>query len=816
MSERQDGNAPQSLGTVGSVTERVRDLVQRARNEVFLPWRRSTYARAEGRPLYARLLFGLAIPVCFLWVALAAGLNIFVPQLERVVELNTLSFLPDDAPSVQALSNMSKHFGHGGSNNAVAVLLEGQSPLGDESRRYYRDLVAKFDADKKHVVGLIDVWLNPPLAPAAESADKKASFLYLYLSGNIGSAEGMQSTRVVRDIIASSPPPAGVKVYLTGPAAVVNDELVAINQSTMRVILACALLVTLIMFVTYRSPITGGGPLIVVVIALLSARQIVALLSGHQIIGVSGFASSLLAGVVLGAGTNYGIFLLGRYQEARRAGEDPTTAYYTALTGVQHVVVASGLTVASATACLAFTRLAIFSSSGLPCTIGVLTTLAAALTLGPAMLALASRFGLYEPRGQYSTRRWRRIATRVVRWPGPVLAASIAVLAVATLALPAYVVSYDERAAQPRNTEANLGLVAADRHLPPDILNPSLLFVESDHDMRNPADLIALAKLTNAVFSVDGVRAVQGITRPLIAPLPQGTLTYQAGYIGERIIQTTKVASARLQQVAALSDRIGQLSTVVQGLQSALDTAQGGFDRSIHSGQDLQKQLVDVVTKARSIRDDAQPLTQSADQLLNTIPNCSAIQYCSAAATGLSLLDNLNQFDEHKFQDLLDGVQVASSSLPQLGAQIHTLGAFLDDMQQTLAPLRGLLEGLGPQVAEIAEFSKEVADSFSSGDPSASFFIPSQAFKSPLFKSALPYFFSPDGKITRIVVMGEMNAFSRESMDYTARWSRLSTAEPVVEHRLTPTTPLVARAGSLVPRTGAGRASASSGTTGIV
>lgn len=34
MSERQDGNAPQSLGTVGSVTERVRDLVQRAQRSV--------------------------------------------------------------------------------------------------------------------------------------------------------------------------------------------------------------------------------------------------------------------------------------------------------------------------------------------------------------------------------------------------------------------------------------------------------------------------------------------------------------------------------------------------------------------------------------------------------------------------------------------------------------------------------------------------------------------------------------------------------------------------------------------------------------
>src|SRR5690625_8019314 len=105
-------------------------------------------------------------------------------------------------------------------------------------------------------------------------------------------------------------------------------------------------------------------------------RSAVALLVNHHVIGVSIFASALVAVIVLGAGIDYGIFLLGRYQEARRAGADPTTAYYTALRGVQHIIIASGLTIAGATACMTFTRLAIFSTSGLPCTIAVVITLA--------------------------------------------------------------------------------------------------------------------------------------------------------------------------------------------------------------------------------------------------------------------------------------------------------------------------------------------------------------------------------------------------------------------------------------------------------
>ncbi|MGL6234706.1 MAG: RND family transporter [Segniliparus sp.] len=709
------------------------------------------------------------MPVIVAWLLLASWLNLAVPRLEQVVERHALSFLPDEASSVKALANMGRYFGQGSTNNVVTVLLEGSTPLDEDAHRYYAALTQKLRTDKKHVVNIVDVWSDPMLSSAFQSSDKKAAFVYINLTGNMGTALALESTQAVRDAVSAASPPAGLKVYVTGPSAVVNDELVAINRSSVRMIFTCALLIVLIMLFVYRSPITGGGPLLVVAIALATARQIVAFLGEHEIMGVSIFASSLLAGIILGAGTDYGIFLLGRYQEARRAGEDPTTAYYTALSGVQHIIFASGLTIAGATACMVFTRLSIFSTSGLPCTIGVLTMLAAALTLGPAMLALASRFGLYEPRGQRSPRRWRRIATRTVRWPLPVLAGSVAVLLAALLILPTYTVSYNELAAQPDTTEANLGLEAADRHLPTNILNPNMLLVESDHDMRNPADLIALAKMTNAIYGVDGVRAVQGITRPLTSPLLQGTLPYQAGYIGERMSQTVQTTIARLQDIAALSERIGQLSTVVQGLQRALASAEQGLGHAVHSGNELQAQLLDVLEKARSIRDDVQPLAESGGQLLDSIPNCENIPYCHAAVTGLSLLDDLDQFDEHKIQDVLDGASTASNALPQLDVQISALGKFLADMQQMLAPLRSLLDTVMPQLDEIKQFTEEVSNSFVAGNPSEFFFLPKAAFDSPLMQSALRVYFSPDGKATRMLVMGEMNAFSKESMDCSAR-----------------------------------------------
>lgn len=492
-----------------SIRDRTGGLLAKMRGELALSLDRTRFRRSSGRPLLARLMYFFALPVIAIWLVIAGGLNIFVPQIETVVNGHAKSFLPDEASSVQAIVKMGENFGGAGTNNFVYVLLEGDEPLGDEARSYYSALLDRLTQDKKHVNAAMDLWSNPDFAPASESSDGKASYVLLNLAGNMGTALAMESTQAARDIMADFPPPNGISVFLTGPSAVVNDELVAINDSMILLIVACAFLVGLVLLCVYRSPITAAMPLLTVGAGLGVSRPVVAFLGQHEILGVSIFASALLAVIVLGAGTNYGIFLLGRYQEARRAGEDPETAYFSAIRGVQHIIIASGLTVAGATACMSVTRLAMFSTSGFPCTIAICITLAAALTMGPALLSIGSRLGFLEPGAQSSLRRWRRIATTVVRWPGPVLAASLTVLVLALLVLPTFTPSFNERRAQPSDSLANQGFAAADRHLPPNIMSPSIFLVESDHDLRNPADLIALAKLTNAVVELPGVSAVQ-------------------------------------------------------------------------------------------------------------------------------------------------------------------------------------------------------------------------------------------------------------------------------------------------------------------
>src|SRR5262249_41753579 len=110
-------------------------------------------------------------------------------------------------------------------------------------------------------------------------------------------------------------------------------------------------------------------------------------------------------------------------------------AYYTAYRGVAKVVLASGLTIAGAIFCLSFTRLPYFKTLGAPGAVGMLVTVAVALTLIPAVMAAGSRFGLFDPKRLISTRGWQRMGTGLLGGPAPFFVEKLAVALVGLLTL---------------------------------------------------------------------------------------------------------------------------------------------------------------------------------------------------------------------------------------------------------------------------------------------------------------------------------------------------------------------------------------------
>lgn len=349
--------------------------------------------RHAARPFIPRMIRTFAVPIILGWLVTIAVLNVTVPQLETVGQIQAVSMSPDAAPSMISMKHIGKVFEEGDSDSAAMIVLEGQRPLGDAAHAFYDQMIGRLQADTTHVQSLQDFWGDPLTATGAQSSDGKAAYVQVKLAGNQGESLANESVEAVKTIVERLAPPPGVKVYVTGSAALVADQQQAGDRS-LQVIEAVTFTVIIVMLLlVYRSIITSAIMLTMVVLGLLATRGGVAFLGFHRIIGLSTFATNLLVVLAIAAATDYAIFLIGRYQEARGLGQDRESAYYTMFGGTAHVVLGSGLTIAGATFCLSFTRLPYFQTLGVPLAIGMLIVVAAALTLGPAIIAVTSRFG---------------------------------------------------------------------------------------------------------------------------------------------------------------------------------------------------------------------------------------------------------------------------------------------------------------------------------------------------------------------------------------------------------------------------------------
>src|ERR1700757_2608140 len=396
------------------------------------------------RPTMPRLIRWFAVPIIIGWIALTVIVNVVAPQLEVVGERHAAPMAPMDAPSMKAMMRLGHNFREFDSNSTVTIILEGQQGLGESAHRYYDSIIHQLEQDPRHVQHIQNFWADRLTAAGAQSADAKGAYVMLNLADNQGTTLANDSVDAVRKVIEHNPPPPGVQAYVTGPAALSDDMHIIGNASLAKITLFTLGAIAIMLLLVYRSIVTTLVQLFMTGIALLCSRGVIAVLAYHDAFGLTTFAANILTMLAIAAGTDYGIFLVGRYQEALAAGEDRETAYYTTFRSVAPVVLGAGLTIAGATYCLSFALLPWFNTMGAPVAIGMLVVVLAGLTLGPAVIFVASKFGLLERRRAVRGRLWRRVGTAVVRWPAPILAVSTAIVLVGMVALPSYVPRYKD------------------------------------------------------------------------------------------------------------------------------------------------------------------------------------------------------------------------------------------------------------------------------------------------------------------------------------------------------------------------------------
>ncbi len=712
-------------------------------------------------PFLPRMIHRLALPIVLIWLGIVFVTNTISPQLEEVSKKQSVSQSPRDAVSFQSMMRVGSKFKEFDSDSSAMVLLEGDKPLGAEAHRYYDEIVKRLEQDKKHVQHIQDFWSDPLTAAGSQSHDQKAAYVQVYLAGNMGSAESGESTDAVRKIVESVPAPPGIKAYVTGAGPLFADQSHAGQKGVLLVtLITFAVIIVMLLFV-YRSVITMLIMLAMVFVELLAARGVVATLANYGIMGLSTFANNMLVLMAIAAGTDYAIFVVGRYHEARGLGETREEAFYTMYHSTAHVVLGSGLTIAGAMYCLSFCRLPYFSSLGIPCAVGMLVAVLAALTLAPAILTVASFFKLLDPKRSLQTRGWRRIGTAIVRWPAPVLAVTIAIALVGLLALPGYKTDYDTRHFLPQDTPANIGYAAADRHFNQARLNPELLMIETDHDIRNPADFIVLDKVAKAIFRIPGIGRVQTITRPLGTPLDHSTLGFQMGAQAAGRLQTLHYQDEQAQN---LLNQAGELRKTMALLHEQMQVTQD-LSNTTHETTRLTKQTVEITEQLRDDIANFDDFFRPIRSYFYWEKHCYDIPVCWAIRAIFNALDGIDQVAENIVNlsanlDKLDAIQPKLVALipPQIASQQRNLDTIMSNYATTM--------GLNEQARAQADNATAQGDAFDRAKNDDTFYLPPEAFKSPDFARGLKQFISPDGHAVRLIISHEGDPATPEGISH--------------------------------------------------
>ncbi len=701
----------------------------------------------DARPRIPRFIHTFALPILLGWVALAVLLNVAVPSLEDVGQEHSVSLSPSDAPSMQAMKHIGHVFKESDSDASAMIVLEGDQPLGDKAHRYYAELIRRFRADTVHITHVQDFWGDPLTAAGAQSGDGKATYVQLNLAGNQGEALANDSIAAVRKIIDGIPVPAGVHVYVTGTTALIADQH-HVGDTSLKVVTAITMVVILVsLFIVYRSAITVALVLLMVVLEVAAARGFVAALGHYDLIGLSTFSVNLLTMLGIAAGTDYAIFVLGRYHEARTAGEDRATAFYTMYRGTAHVILGSGLTIAGATYCLHFTRLPYFQTLGVPMAIGIMVAVAASLTMAPAMLVFGTRFGLLESKRAARTRGWRRVGTAVVRWPGPILAATLALALVGLIALPGYKTSFNDRMFMPKGIAAMEGFAAADRHFSQARMNPELLMVQTDQDLRNSADMLIIERIAHNVFHTPGIARVQTISRPLGTPIDHTSIPYQMGMQGVGQELTRDYMQRQMDQMLVMANQMDTMVTTMETMIGIMKEMTGVM-------HNLVGQMKSMVAEMNELRDKI----SNFDDLFRPVrsyfyweKHCFDIPVCWSLRSVFEALDGVDELSD-AIGELMPQMDKLDVIMPQMVKMLTPMVAMMKSMHTMMLSMHSTMGGMQDQGAAMQGKGNAMGQAFDTSKNDDSFYLPPEVFDNADFKRGMDMFISPDGKAVRFII----------------------------------------------------------------
>ncbi|TDC87992.1 MMPL family transporter [Actinomadura sp. 7K507] len=345
-----------------------------------------------------------------LWVVVVAGITVG-SQAAGTAYHNDFSLPGTDS---QAASDLMEEHGSLQAGAAIQIVLKDDQGLSGDQ--------AAIDGMVSKVRELPSVADVQAPGQGSISADGKIGYAAVTLDG---SAEDVPSEHVTEIIdTAKAVGGDGLQVELGGDPVRTAEEGGGGAAEGAGMLAALVILILL-----FGSIVAAAVPLVTALFAVGGAVGLIALAS--HVFTVADFTPPIMMLIGLGVGVDYALLIFYRYRHELRRGLDRADAARYALDAAGRTVFFAGCTVIIALLGLIILGLGALQGVALAVALTVLVTMAASLTLLPALLAV---FGgriqrqVLKRADRSRDEGWRRLAAAVQRRPVPALLVAVAAL----------------------------------------------------------------------------------------------------------------------------------------------------------------------------------------------------------------------------------------------------------------------------------------------------------------------------------------------------------------------------------------------------
>jgi len=410
-----------------------------------------------------------------------------LPSLSSVTSSNNSAFLPSSSPSQTAANLQIPFQGKNTSTTSTIVASNSSGPLSLADN----EAISRLEAKVKNL---------PNVSLVKEQAVSKDGQVAEILVGTTSAGYGQEITSFVnntRSLFNDVQAPSDLNFHLTGSIPEDVDSGNSNNSTRNNVQIYIILFIIILLFVVYRSLLAPFITLIPAALALVISQPIIA--ESTKIgVQVSPITQLLLIVLLLGAGTDYGIFLVFRVREEIRRGHEPKEAVVQALSKVGKVITFSALTVSAALLSLLLASFGFYKGLGPSLAIGIGVLLLAGLTLLPALITVFGRAAFWPIKNRVVKVQkvgvWGRVADRVITHPVITLVVGTLILGSLMLGLTGYKTGGFNNSGPPAKSDSATGSQIIAEHFPAANNNPQDLLLKFNQPVWNNLNAVAKAQ----------------------------------------------------------------------------------------------------------------------------------------------------------------------------------------------------------------------------------------------------------------------------------------------------------------------------------